>query len=259
MTSSVTSTEKALVTRGSGPPAVGPGAEPPTTRPPGLTPERMRSIALAAFVWLPALGILAFMYGTKLTVGAVFLALGWVSLALAAWHIGRAVLAFDVTPGETLGLEAQLDEERRNELKSEKKHLLKAIKEIEFDHQMGKLDDRDAAEITMTYRARALEIMRLLDENKGVDYDLVVEKEVAKRIAKTGGLAKKSLPAKVDPKADVDDEDDDVPAEAATDVPTLKPEVDTGTPKVAGKCAACGTRNDEDAVFCKKCAARLTP
>lgn len=248
MTSSVTSTEKGLTTRGpDGPPAVGPSSGPPEPRR-GLSPDMTRKLAMAAFVWLPALGIVAALYGGKLTVGALFLALGWVSFALAAWHIGRAALAFDVTPAEHLTLEETVDEDRRLELLREKKILLKAIKEIEFDHQMGKVDDRDAAEISATYRARALEIMRLLDENKSNDYHTIVEKELARRLLKAGGAAKKALPA-------------GEPSDEAAE-PVLRPAVDTGTTSAAsvpGKCGECGTRNDEDAVFCKKCAARLSP
>ena len=248
MTSSVTSTEKSLARRddsGDGPPAVGPNSGPPEPRR-GLSPDAIRRLAMGAFVWLPALGLVAALYGGKLTVGALFLAFGWVSFALAAWFIGRAAIAFDVGEGDPVALEGSIDEDRRIELSREKKVLLKAIKEIEFDHEMGKIDDHDAAEITATYRARALEIMRLLDENKAVDYPAIVEKELARRLAKAGGLTKKALPAAT--------------AEVAADAadagePVLAREVDTGV--APGKCGACGTRNDADAVFCKKCAARL--
>ncbi len=237
MTSSVTSTEKGLVPRdpSSEPPAVGPAAGPPASRR-GVSADGRQRLALTAFTVLPALGIVAIMYGGSLTVGALFLGLGWVSFALAAWHLGRAALAFDVTPG-AIDPGGDLDAERRSELNQEKKTLLKAIKEIEFDHAMGKVDDRDAAEITATYRARALEIIRLLDEAKATDYAVVVEKELAKRLAKAGGLAQKELPA----------------------AGALAREVDTGaSADTSPECAACGTRNDQDALFCKKCGAKVS-
>jgi hypothetical protein len=251
MTSSVTSTEKSLARRDdAGPPGVGPSSGPPERRH-GLSPDAIRRLVMGAFVWLPALGLVAALYGGKLTVGALFLAFGWVSFALAAWFIGRAALAFDVAEVDPLTLEGHIDEDRRTELAREKKVLLKAIKEIEFDHEMGKIDDHDAAEITATYRARALEIMRLLDENKAVDYPAIVEKELARRLAKAGGLAKKALPA-----ATAEAGAAEVAADAAdAGEPVLAREVDTGV--APGKCGACGTRNDADAVFCKKCAARL--
>jgi hypothetical protein len=246
MTSSVTSTEKGLARRGPNePPAPGKGpSEGPLERKHGLSPALTRKLAVAAFVWLPAIGLVAALYGGHLTVGALFLALGWVSFAAAAWQIGRAALAFDVGEVDPHAYEGTIDEERRAELLREKKVLLKAIKEIEFDHEMGKMDDQDAAHVTRTYRVRALEIMRLLDENKSVDYGAIVEKELAKRLAKAGGLAPKSkeLPAaKAEPQA-----------EPAASEPAVEA-------KAKGTCGECGTKNDEDAVFCKKCAARLVP
>jgi hypothetical protein len=250
MTSSVTSTEKSLARRdddgAGGPPAVGPSSGPPEPRR-GLSPTAIRRLAAGAFIWLPAIGLVASLYGGKLTVGSLFLAGGWVTFALAAWFIGRAALAFDIAPVDAATLEGDIDEERRSELAREKKVLLKAIKEVEFDHEMGKIDDQDAAEITATYRARALEIMRLLDEDKAVDYPAIVEKELARRLAKAGGLAKKALPAAT---AEAGAAGTDAAGE-----PGLVREVDTGV--ATGQCGACGTRNDSDAVFCKKCAARL--
>jgi hypothetical protein len=259
MTSSVTSTENRLARRGSegdGPPAVGPNAGPPEPRR-GLSPTAIRRLVVGAFVWLPAIGLVVALYGGKLTVGSLFLAFGWVTFALAAWFIGRAAIAFDVAEGDAL--EGSIDDERRTELSREKKVLLKAIKEVEFDHQMGKIDDHDAAEITATYRARALEIMRLLDENKSVDYPAMVEKELARRLAKAGGLAKKALPAATAEAGAAEAgaaEAGAAQAAADADEPVLSREVETAA-AAAGTCGSCGTRNDADAVFCKKCAARL--
>ena len=59
---------------------------------------------------------------------------------------------------------------RRKELEREKQSLLKALKELDFDHQMGKVSDKDFADISATYRARAIRVMRQLDE-AGRDYE----------------------------------------------------------------------------------------
>jgi len=56
----------------------------------------------------------------------------------------------------------------RGELEKEKKTLLKAIKEAEFDHEMGKLSKADADEMIHTYRARAIEVIKEL-ERYGAD------------------------------------------------------------------------------------------
>jgi hypothetical protein len=48
-------------------------------------------------------------------------------------------------------------------LEREKRTLLKAIKEAEFDHQMGKLSQRDAEEMIRGYRARAIDVIKEID------------------------------------------------------------------------------------------------
>ncbi|MEJ7598621.1 MAG: hypothetical protein WKG01_11995 [Kofleriaceae bacterium] len=53
---------------------------------------------------------------------------------------------------------------KRGELEREKRTLLKAIKEAEFDHQMGKLSDADADAMIQTYRARAIQVIRELED-----------------------------------------------------------------------------------------------
>lgn len=50
-----------------------------------------------------------------------------------------------------------------SELEREKRTLLKAIKEAEFDHQMGKLSKADADGMIAIYRARAIEVIKEID------------------------------------------------------------------------------------------------
>lgn len=52
---------------------------------------------------------------------------------------------------------------RLGELEREKRTLLKAIKEAEFDLQMGKLSKRDADNMVRAYRARAIEVIKDID------------------------------------------------------------------------------------------------
>lgn len=51
------------------------------------------------------------------------------------------------------------------ELEREKRTLLKAIKEAEFDHQMGKLSKHDADDMIRIYRARAIEVIKEIDRH----------------------------------------------------------------------------------------------
>jgi hypothetical protein len=124
---------------------------------------------------------------------------------------------------------------RRKELEREKQSLLKALKELEFDHEMKKISDKDFREIGAQYRGRAVRVMRQLDEAGG-EYRALIERELQARRA-SGKSAREAKPA-----AAGDAKEPSAPA-----------------PAVAGRprCAACGVENDDDAEFCKKCGAKL--
>ncbi len=190
--------------------------------------ERRRSLVVAGALGAAGLLFVAavlWYYNWRPTVGTVILSLGWVALLGAGVLLARAATAFDQR-AEHLPAEA-ISDERRLELEREKRSLLKAIKEIEFDQGMGKIDDAGAAAAVARYRARAVEILRLLDEESGARGDqdartaAQIEKELARRLAKA-----QILPA---------------PTAAAT------------RDDEAPFCTKCGTRNDPDAAFCKKC------
>ena len=98
------------------------------------------------------------------------------------------------------------------ELEREKKTLLKAIKEAEFDHEMGKLSQVDADQMIAQYRARAIEVIKEIERLEGLGGTETVrdqiEREVRARLAvlvpKQKGKAKatKAKTAKQEPAAD---------------------------------------------------------
>jgi hypothetical protein len=120
-------------------------------------------------------------YQFKPTPGVSFLILGWMSILATGYFLSRAVASFDLHSG---GRE-ELTATRREELLAEKKLLLKAIKEVEFDRDTDKLDGGEAAEAIARYRARAVEILRQLDDDPERKYTAVIEAEVARRLAET--------------------------------------------------------------------------
>ncbi len=127
------------------------------------------------------------------TPGAVFLALGWLSILIAGYFLARAAASFDLTvtgsgPGALGG-------GRRDELEREKKLLLKAIKECEFDRDTGKLDSGEAASAIRRYRARAVEILRLLDATPARKYEAAIESELARRLAREQPRQPRACPA----------------------------------------------------------------
>lgn len=109
----------------------------------------------------------------------------------------------------------------RAALEREKTLALRSIKELEFDRAMGKVSEKDFAEMSARLRARAVGLIRQLDAGAG--YRDEIEKEIVKR------LGERSQP----------------PAQAAA------------AEARANFCSACGTKLDADARFCKHCGARV--
>jgi NADH pyrophosphatase NudC (nudix superfamily) len=66
----------------------------------------------------------------------------------------------------------------------EKTLVLRSIKELEFDHAMGKVSDQDFAEMGLRLRTRAAGLLRQLDA--GTAYSMQIEQELAKRLAAAG-------------------------------------------------------------------------
>jgi hypothetical protein len=113
----------------------------------------------------------------------------------------------------------------RQVLEREKMLAMRAIKELEFDRSMGKLSQADFDEMAGRLRARAMALIKQLDED-GSGYRSLIEREIRERVT--------SAPSAIVAPA--------APAEAV--------------PAVEGVCS-CGTINDADAVFCKRCGSRL--
>jgi hypothetical protein len=87
------------------------------------------------------------------------------ALLLAVKAMYGIVSALAKVPGaETGEIEASLPSADA-ELLDEKRRLLRALKELEFDHGMGKLSDGEFAAIGERYRLRAVEVIRRLDRD----------------------------------------------------------------------------------------------
>lgn len=152
---------------------------------------------------------------------AVFLAGSVVALLVTLWMLYRAAWALAKDGGVEDAGPALLSERRRKDLQREHLMLKRALKELELDHGMGKLSDADYQEIRGRFRERAKRIMRQLDQ--GQDYQKQIERDLQARRA----------------------------AQAQAEVPPA-------APAGGGTCGKCGTRNDPDAAFCKKCGTALS-
>jgi hypothetical protein len=120
-----------------------------------------RGSALVALVigWV----FIAWQNHFHITAPLVFVCLGYLAVVATIynlWRTGAAAVASSEDDGDSTWAKPA---GARGELEREKRTLLKAIKEAEFDHQMGKLSKRDVDDMVRTYRARAVEVYKDLD------------------------------------------------------------------------------------------------
>lgn len=116
----------------------------------------------------------------------------------------------------------------REALVREKNTLLQAIRDVRFEHDLGKISDADLERLDAQYRLRARAVLAELDNQ------LAPYRERARTLL---GLTETGEPAAVP-----------APVTAAVPAPAAS----------TTSCARCSTANDPDAVFCKKCGARMT-
>lgn len=98
-----------------------------------------------------------------ITAPVVFVCLAFLAVVATVynlWRTGAAAVSTADDDGDSTWAKPA---GRLGELEREKRTLLKAIKEAEFDHQMGKLSKHDADEMIRVYRARAIEVIKDID------------------------------------------------------------------------------------------------
>lgn len=153
----------------------------------------------------------------------------FVSLTIGAAGVVAAALYRTLAPLAAADLSVfrePLTERSRAALEREKALVLRSIKELEFDRAMSKISAKDFDEMAGRLRARALMLMKQLEEG-GTAYRAVVERELAARVA-----GDRVLPT---------------PGIAVTALSQAE----------SKRRCECGTANDADAAFCKRCGSRL--
>jgi hypothetical protein len=134
--------------------------------------------------------------------------------------LGRSVAGFASAPRNA----------QREALLREKQELLTAIRDVRFEHELGKVSDADFERLEQRYRARARDVLHALDVQIAPYRD-----EARALIARAVGT--------------------DAAAPATSAAAPASSNATTAAPVVT--CAQCGAGNDNDAVFCKKCGARV--
>jgi len=127
----------------------------------------------------------------------------------------------------------------RAALEREKTLVLRSIKDLEFDHAMGKIAEKDFADMSARLRARAARLLRQLDS--GANYRDEIEQEIARRVGAgpDGPAYEKQAGRSMKPGA-----------------AAIAPVTDAKADGAARACA-CGVTNDPDARFCKACGTKL--
>jgi hypothetical protein len=183
------------------------------------------------------------------TAPVVFLALGHLAVVATIYNLWRTGVAVALVADDD-GVDSTLAKAGGAvaELEREKRTLIKAIKEAEFDLLMGKLSQRDADDMIGTYRARAIEVIKEIDRATLGAAGTVreqIEREVrarlaldarpagkpeAKREAKADAKAKAKVDAKVDGKAAVTSDGDGRAAPTTTTGAAVATAVDEPAP-----------------------------
>ncbi len=176
----------------------------------------------------------------KILVVAGGLCLSFVLLAF--WQSLRGVIAHTGQGARRAGGPSVA----RAALLREKDSLLASLRELRMEHELGKLADADFQRLEQGYRSRARDVLRALDEQLAP-----FRGQADALLADARGAARATTPAAAQAKA---------PAAAAK---ANEPSGDAAASAQAGpaqrSCPGCTATNDGDAVFCKKCGARLQP
>jgi hypothetical protein len=187
--------------------------------------------------------IAAITAGTFYGVQLVVLTLAAAALLLVIFLLWSSVQALagesELTFEEAFSLGTRTAEEEQ------KRAVLRALKDLEYERSVGKIGEDDYHEYAARYRAEAKRLIQVLDENLA-EGRKQVEVELARRLAKVDGAStehdasteKKSAPSA--PQADHE----------ARETPEKSLETKTAATR---ECSECQAKNELDARFCKAC------
>ena len=190
-----------------------------------------------------------------------FVIFGAAAIGTAAWRMFSPLAGADAPAGPQI-----FGGRTRAALERGKTLTLRSIKDLEFDHAMGKVSDNDFAEMGARLRGRAAGLLRQLDAGSG--YREAIQLELDKRLGKSSGAARTLSPlgvARGDP-------DPSTPLGVTPSLPRSElvegsgpreepvaaaPEPQAADQPKTKTCLSCCTPNDPDARFCKGCGYQL--
>lgn len=198
--------------------------------------------------------------------------------------LGTSQVEFD------LARTAATQSNSRRGLREERRRLLRAINELRFDYEMGKLSEADYKQVREGYELQAVEVMRALETESTLHPEVASElkrlgietpgpeaaeapepsedsddAESAKDSEESESTAADSKTAEpdADTSSDEDQADSDEPSDSADEVTegedddnderAESPSKEPATDEATNVCGNCGGANDLDAKFCKHC------
>lgn len=204
-----------------------------------LLPEYLRVVGpvvvilaglAAGVVYGPAMTVLVFAGGVMLAAIATF------------WNSIRALFGDTRLTGEdayAIGAPSAEEEQKRA--------VLRAIKDIQFEHGVGKISDDDYEYLLAKYRTEAKRLLRVLDDQAQPQRDHV-ERLVTEYLRDRG-----MLDDDVGKRQSQDEVEDEVEHEDEVETEHEVEHEDGDESEDILACPECGAANDLDAVFCKKC------
>lgn len=247
--------------------------------------DRLLQSNLVRWLVLLAIGVIAILGGMLRGLPMAILVLASGTLLLIIWLLWNSLQGLTgespMSLEEALGLGAPTAEEEQ------KRAVLRALKDLEYEHSVGKISEEDYAALTAKYRTEAKALLRLLDQSLAPNRahaEKLLEKRLAgedlgdkprRRARKKDKNARVSAP----PEAEHEDEstpeaeatsapeheepaakaspEAEPPQEAPASEPPAKPKATTTARGPTRRCSGCSTRNDLDARFCKGCGATM--
>jgi hypothetical protein len=224
-----------------------------------------------------ALGVLAVVVGGAVVADlaqgpamAVLLLAGGALISVIAllWGSVRTLLGETALSGaDAYAIGAPRAEEEK------KRAVLRALKDLEFEHSVGKISEEDYRVLYVKYRTEAKRLLRILEE-EAQPRRQGVEAMIQKRLRREGLDAELGEAASPEPAPSPEEVEGDRkgrrkkkghrPAATAESKPAkpapaeAKPTKPAPATAADNACPECATINEADAVFCKKCGTNLT-
>ncbi len=161
-------------------------------------------------------------------------------IAVLITAIAVAIVAWPIVRGRHPAPTKEEVDPELAELLARREAMLTAIKDLEFDHAVGKIEEKDFQVLNARLRAEAIQVLKELDRYLGSameDLDAQLEAEIARRRRQIPDVA--ALEAQIE-----------------AEIAALRERTPTTTPSSDGRiCPRCGSSLDADDRFCSQCGA----